>query len=100
MDRGEGLMAIPKEKVEKLKAAYLKRKDETAFSWLTDHIGTQVEIYCMRAPRVVGKVKHVDLRYMNVLIENDEEIVQVAVGQIAQVRFPKSPQAEKEKTPT
>ena len=57
--------------------------------WLKDGIGRDVEISCMRSPKVHGKVKAIDLRFGRVMVENDSEVIELNMSDIAQVRYPK-----------
>ena len=68
---------------------HVKDRGENKAVWLKDAMGREVEIYCARAPKVNGKVKAVDLRFGRVLIETESEIVEISMGAIQQVRFPK-----------
>ena len=58
--------------------------------WLQNAKGEEVDIFCFRSPKVHGKVVGVDLRFGKVLIENEEEMIEVAMSDISQVRYPKA----------
>jgi ABC-type oligopeptide transport system substrate-binding subunit len=66
-----------------------EEKDSPQAGWLKDAIGKEVEVYSNRAPSVHGVVRKLDLRFGKVLIENDTEVVEISLGAIQQVRFPK-----------
>ena len=68
---------------------HVKRRGKEESAWLVDSIGRKVQLYCNRSPSVHGTVKKVDLRFGKVLVENDEEVVEVALSAISQVRYQK-----------
>ena len=68
---------------------HVKNRGEDKAVWLKDAVNREVTIYCRRSPSVHGKVKALDLRFGRVMIENSEEIVEVSMGDISQVRYSK-----------
>ena len=69
-------------KVQKLK------ENGRSAPWLKDAIGRTVEVYSARAPKVIGVVKNIDLRYGRVMIEEgDGGMVELSMGSIQQVRY-------------
>lgn len=57
--------------------------------WLRDSLGKKVQIYCSRSPSVEGTLKAFDGRFGRILVENDHEVVEVALSAITQVRYEK-----------
>ena len=87
MSKQDDLTAEEKADFKRWKEHVLSTKDGSF--WLKDSVGKEVEVYCARAPKVNGKVKALDLRFGKVVIENGDEVVEISMGAIQQVRYRK-----------